>query len=81
MNDTHTYTVAGTNAPRVDGIEKVTGGRGHDVLLLHLMDDDELDFPFNGATQFEGLEAAERLSCNPRALRDGDVIGRAVITF
>jgi uncharacterized protein (DUF58 family) len=45
--------------------------RGHDVLVFHVMDDDELDFPFNGPTRFEGLEADERLNCNPRALRDG----------
>jgi hypothetical protein len=35
------------------------------------MDDDELDFPFNGPTRFEGLEIPEHLSCNPRALREG----------
>ena len=45
--------------------------RGHDVLVLHVMDDDELDFPFEGPTQFEGLEIPERLACNPRALREG----------
>ncbi len=45
--------------------------RGHDVLVFHVMDDDELDFPFSGPTRFEGLEMAEHLNCNPRALRDG----------
>ena len=30
--------------------------RGHDVLVLHIMDDDELDFPFSGPTRFDGLE-------------------------
>ena len=35
------------------------------------MDDDELDFPFLGPTRFEGLETADALTCNPRALRDG----------
>ncbi len=45
--------------------------RGHDVLVLHVMDDDELDFPFDGPTKFEGLELPEQLTCNPRALRDG----------
>jgi uncharacterized protein (DUF58 family) len=45
--------------------------RGHDVLVLHIMDDDELDFPFDGATRFEGMETADALTCNPRALRDG----------
>jgi len=45
--------------------------RGHDVLVLHVMDDDELDFPFSGATRFEGMETAEAINCNPRALREG----------
>ena len=35
------------------------------------MDDEELDFPFNGPLRFEGLEGPEFLNCNPRALRDG----------
>jgi uncharacterized protein (DUF58 family) len=45
--------------------------RGHDVLVLHIMDDDELDFPFDGPTRFEGLELPQHLTCNPRALREG----------
>lgn len=44
---------------------------GHDILVFHIMDDDELDFPFNDPTRFEGLEGADNLTCNPRALRDG----------
>ncbi|MFH1920934.1 MAG: DUF58 domain-containing protein [Planctomycetota bacterium] len=43
--------------------------RGHDVMVFHVMDDDELDFPFSGATRFEGLESPAHLRCNPRALR------------
>jgi uncharacterized protein (DUF58 family) len=50
---------------------KLLRQRGHDVLVLHIMDDDELDFPFAGPTRFEGLELPEFLTCNPRALRDG----------
>ena len=45
--------------------------QGHDVLVFHLMDDDELDFPFNGPTRFADMESDSRLNCNPRALRDG----------
>jgi uncharacterized protein (DUF58 family) len=45
--------------------------RGHDVLVLHIMDDDELEFPFEGPTRFEGLELPQHLTCNPRALREG----------
>jgi len=45
--------------------------RGHDLVLLHVMDDDELTFPFDGPTRFEGLEIPDHLACNPRALRAG----------
>jgi uncharacterized protein (DUF58 family) len=44
---------------------------GHDVMVLHILDDDELDFPFADPTRFEGLETADTLTCNPRALREG----------
>jgi uncharacterized protein (DUF58 family) len=45
--------------------------RGHDVLVLHVLDDDELDFPFARPARFEGLETDDQITCNPRALRDG----------
>ena len=44
--------------------------RGHDVMVFHVLDDDELEFPFTGPTRFEGLELPQHLNCNPRALRD-----------
>ena len=47
--------------------------RGHDVLVLHVMDDHELDFPFDGPTRFEGLEIASHVRCDPKALREGYV--------
>ena len=50
---------------------KLLRQRGHDVMVFHIMDDDELDFPFTAATRFEGLETADHLTCNPKALRDG----------
>ncbi len=50
---------------------KLLRSRGHDVMVFHVMDDDELDFPFTGPTRFEGLESADMLRCNPRALRQG----------
>lgn len=50
---------------------KMLRQRGHDCMVLHVMDDDELDFPFSGPTRFEGLELPEHVRCNPRALRDG----------
>lgn len=50
---------------------KLLRQRGHDVMAFHIMDDDELDFPFRGPTRFEGLESNLHLNCNPRALREG----------
>jgi len=50
---------------------KLLRSRGHDVMVFHILDDDELDFPFTGPTRFEGLELPEALRCNPRALREG----------
>lgn len=44
---------------------------GHDVVVLHVMDDDELDFGFRGPVRFEGLELNTTVDCNPRALRKG----------
>jgi uncharacterized protein (DUF58 family) len=45
--------------------------RKHDVSVFHILDDDELTFPFNGMTKFEGLEELPHLFCDPKALRDG----------
>jgi uncharacterized protein (DUF58 family) len=45
--------------------------RGHDIAILHVMDDDELEFPFEGPTRFEGLELPTELACDPRSLRAG----------
>jgi len=44
---------------------------GHDVLILHVLDDMELDFTFRGAVRFEGLELAAQIRCDPRMLRKG----------
>jgi len=45
--------------------------RRHDVLVFHIMDEDELRFPFSGTTRFEGMEELQHVLCDPRALRDG----------
>ena len=45
--------------------------RGHDVLVFHVLDDDELDFDFSGPLRFESLETVDFLNCNPRSLREG----------
>jgi len=54
----------------VEGL-RVMRSRSHDVALFHVLHDDEIDFNFSGATRFEGLESADFLNCNPRALREG----------
>ncbi len=56
--------------PFFRGLEMLRHGR-HDVLVFHVMDDDELTFPFAGTTRFEGMEDVSHLLCDPRALRDG----------
>ncbi|MSR74261.1 MAG: DUF58 domain-containing protein [Planctomycetes bacterium] len=44
--------------------------RGHDVILFHVMDSDELNFPFERMSRFEGLEDMERLLLDPKAVRE-----------
>ncbi len=60
----------GAEESALRGIESLRRA-GHDVMVLHLMHDEEIDFPFSDPTRFEGLESEEHLTCNPRALRDG----------
>lgn len=50
---------------------KLLRHRGHDVLVFHVLDDEELDFNYAGTTRFEGLEAMGELICDPRSLREG----------
>jgi uncharacterized protein (DUF58 family) len=41
----------------------------HDVIVFHILDPAELDFPFRDMTLFKGLEAEPQLLTDPRALR------------
>lgn len=41
----------------------------HDVSVLHLLDPNELEFPYEGLTQFESLENQHKLLVNPAAVR------------
>ncbi len=43
----------------------------HEVVLLHVMDHDELEFSWKGAVKFVGLESQEELLTNPEDLRAG----------
>ncbi len=56
--------------PLLRGLEMLQHRR-HDVMVFHVLDDDELVFPFTGTTRFEGMEELPQLTCDPRALRDG----------
>ncbi len=56
--------------PLIKGLEMLCQRR-HDILVFHILDDDEITFPFNGTTRFEGMEELPHLLCDPRALRDG----------
>lgn len=44
--------------------------RGHDVVIMQVLDHDELTFPFDRMTRFEGLEIDDRILADPKALRD-----------
>jgi uncharacterized protein (DUF58 family) len=43
----------------------------HEVVVLHVLDRAELEFPFQEATLFRGLEQYPELLTDPRSLRDG----------
>ena len=43
--------------------------RGSDVLVFHVLDPDELDFPFDRATRFEDLETDEEVMAVPGVVR------------
>ena len=43
--------------------------RGHEVILFHILAHDEVTFPFQRMTRFEGLEGLDRITADPLALR------------
>ena len=52
--------------------------RRHEVIVMHVLHEDELTFPFEDITQFRGLEVDRQLQTNPRALRKSylEIFGR-----
>lgn len=44
--------------------------RGHDVIVFHIMDHAELDFPFDGPTRFVDVETKAQLKVNANAVRE-----------
>jgi len=52
----------------MDGLNHLRFAR-HEILVFHVMDPYELEFPFDGNVRFEGLEGFAPLQCQPRMLR------------
>jgi uncharacterized protein (DUF58 family) len=44
--------------------------RGHNVIVFHLMDPYELNFPFVGTWRFHGLEGEPEFTTQPERIRD-----------
>src|SRR5438445_11156282 len=44
--------------------------RGIDVIVFHILDQDEIEFPFERATRFEDLETSGEIMAVPGAVRD-----------
>lgn len=44
-------------------------GRGHDATVFHVLDGDELTFPFREMTLFEGMESSQKLLVEPEIVR------------
>jgi uncharacterized protein (DUF58 family) len=44
--------------------------RGSDVIVFHVLDPDEIDFPFERATRFEDLESEEEMMAVPGLVRE-----------
>jgi uncharacterized protein (DUF58 family) len=53
----------------LDGFQHLRHG-GHELVVVHVLDDDEMEFPFEGMVQFKGLEMEVRVKCHPRSIRE-----------
>ena len=60
-----------------DNVEEILNGlqhfrhRRHEVIAFHLVDDAEIDFPYDRVTLFEGMERGEELIVDPRVVAEG----------
>jgi uncharacterized protein (DUF58 family) len=48
---------------------KVLRAKEMDIVVFHVLDDHEIEFPFQRMYRFEGMESLLRLTADPRALR------------
>src|ERR1700681_7514 len=68
--------IVGLISDLVDDPEAVIHGlkhvqfRGTDVIVFHVLDPDEIDFPFERATRFEDLETTEEIMAVPGLVRE-----------
>jgi hypothetical protein len=44
--------------------------RRHEVVVFHILDEDEITFPFHDLTKFEGLELEPEILVDPRGIRE-----------
>ena len=56
--------------PAVPDLLKQLRSRQHEVVLFHLLDHDELAFPFDALTIFESMEDSSRLLVDPPTVRE-----------
>jgi len=56
----------------IDALARVASlqARKHDVVLFHVMDPDEIDFPFEDTTTFVSMEDGREVKIDARAIRD-----------
>ena len=59
----------------IDKEEQISNGlqhfrhNNHEVMVLHTMDDAELNFPYDRITRFKDMEGAGKVVANPKSLR------------
>jgi len=52
----------------IEGIQHLRFG-GHEVIVFHVLDPYELEFPFRGLVEFEGLEGIPKILTRPNEIR------------
>lgn len=52
----------------IKGLNRLRHDR-HDVIVVQVLDDDELNFPFEGMIQFHGLELDQKILLHPRQIK------------
>lgn len=55
----------------ISGAARKLAAAGHEVLVLHLLGRDELDFPYRGDVELEDLETGRRVEGSAEAMRGG----------